>query len=220
LNPAIPASLLLLLAIIRIMDGYRKPGVAYNFFDAGLMISTGSLFYADLIWFGLLVIIGIVIMRPVHLGEISIAILGLLTPYLLTFGYFYSFGKDTGALLSLVKDNLFEHSAGYDFSTLTIVILILIGMILLVSLAFLVRVINSKKIKSRKTFSILIWTLLISVVVYIFLPSASVEIVWIMIIPSSYFLAHYFVFDRMRMVPGILFSLLFIFILIIQIRNL
>ena len=48
LNPAIPASLLFLLALKRIMAGYHKQGIAYNFFDAGILISTGSLFYANL----------------------------------------------------------------------------------------------------------------------------------------------------------------------------
>ena len=84
LNPALPASLFLMLAIIRIMDGYRKAGIANNFFDAGILISTGSLFYANLIWFGLLIIIGIALIRTVNLSDIAIAILGLLTPYLIT----------------------------------------------------------------------------------------------------------------------------------------
>ncbi len=85
LNPVIPAAVFLMLAIRRIMDGYRKQGTAYNFFDAGILISTGSLFYGDLIWFGLLVIIGIVILRSVNLLELLTALLGLLTPYLIAF---------------------------------------------------------------------------------------------------------------------------------------
>ncbi|MBI5010978.1 MAG: hypothetical protein HZB98_15290, partial [Bacteroidia bacterium] len=51
LNPALPASLLFMFALKRIMAGYHKQGVAYNFFDAGILISTGSLFYGNLIWF-------------------------------------------------------------------------------------------------------------------------------------------------------------------------
>ena len=73
LNPVIPASLFLMLAVVRIIDGYRKPGIANNFFDAGILISTGSLFYASLIWFGVLVIIGIVLIRTVSISEIAIS---------------------------------------------------------------------------------------------------------------------------------------------------
>ena len=76
---------------------------------------------------------------------------------------------------------------------------------------------NTKKIKSRKTFSLLIWIFLISIIVYILMHSVSVEIIWITAIPVSYFLSHYFVFVRKKLVPEILFSVLFILILMIQI---
>ncbi len=82
LNPVLPAVVFLMLAIRRIMDSYRKPDIAYNFFDAGILISIGSLFYANMIWFGLLVIVGIAIIRTGNIKEIGIAILGLVTPYI------------------------------------------------------------------------------------------------------------------------------------------
>jgi hypothetical protein len=217
LNPVLPASVFLLLAIRRIMDGYLKPGTAYSFFDAGILISTGSLFYANLIWFGLLVIIGIAMLRTGNLMEIAISILGLLTPYLLAFGLYYVIGKDLAALLSLIGNNLLDKSAGYRFSKLTIVALIFSGIFILVSIAFLFMLMNTKKIKSRKTFSLFIWVFLISIGIYIVLPSVSVEIVWLISIPVSYFLAHYFVFVKKRFVPEIFFAVMLVIILLIQI---
>lgn len=217
LNPALPASLFLMLAIKRIMDGYRRPGVANNFFDAGILISTGSLFYANLIWFGLLVIIGIVLIRTVNISEIAISILGLITPYLMTFGIYYATGKDIGALLTLIGNNLFGRTEGYLFPRVTIVALIFAAIIMVVSITYLFGLLYTKKIKSRQTFSLLIWTFLISVAVFFIMPSVSVEIVWITGIPASYFLTHYFVFMRKRLIPEIILSLLFLFVLIIQI---
>ena len=199
------------------MDGYLKPGTAYCFFDAGILISTGSLFYANLIWFGLLVIIGFATLRTANLKEIGISILGLLTPYLLAFGIYYVFGKDIAVLLSLIGSNLLDKSADYQFSGLTIAALIFSGIIILVSIAFLFKLMNTKKIKSRKTFSLLIWVFLISTGIYFVLPSVSVEIVWIISIPVSYFLAHYFVFVKKKLVPDIFFAGLFVLILLIQI---
>jgi len=217
LNPVLPASVFLMLAIRRIMDGYLKPETAYSFFDAGILISIGSLFYANLIWFGLLVIIGIAMLRTGNLTEIAISILGLLTPYLLAFGLYYVIGKDLAALLSLIGNNLLDKSAGYQFSKLTIVALIFAGIFILVSIAFLFMLMNTKKIKSRKTFSLLIWVFLISIGIYIVLPSVSVEIVWLISIPVSYFLAHYFVFVKKRLVPEIFFAVMLVIILLIQI---
>jgi hypothetical protein len=217
LNPVIPASIFLMFAVIRIMDGYHKTGTAYNYFDAGLLISTGSLFYANLIWFGLLVIIGIALLRTGNLKEIVISIFGLLTPYLITFGLYYVIGKDVWALLKLLGNNLFTRATYYPFPGLTIVAMIFIGLLIFVSIIQLIKHMNTKKIKSRKTFSLLIWTLLISIIVYVVLPSASVEIVWLIGIPVSYFLTHYFVIVKKKLVPEILFSLLLVFILFIQI---
>lgn len=217
LNPVLPASIFLMVAIIRIMDGYRKPGTAYNFFDAGILISIGSLFYADLIWFGLLVIIGIALLRTGNIVEIAISVLGLITPYLIVFGVYYVLGNDLPALLSLVENNLFSRSAGYDFDRLTIVTLVFTGIIVIVSVVYLFMLLNAKKVKTRQTFSLLIWAFLISLAAYIVLPSVSVEILWIMSVPVSYFLTHYFVFAKKKLVPDIFFSVMMILILLIQI---
>ena len=217
LNPVLPASLLLMFAMIRIMDGYRRTGVAYSFFDAGILIGTGSLFYANLIWFGLLLIIGIVLLKTVNIAEIAVSILGLLTPILLTFGLYYVMGKDLRVLLSLVADNLFSRTEGYLFQRLTIIALIVWSIIIVVSISYLFMVMNSKKIISRKTFSMMIWVFLISVAVYFVLPPVSVEIVWITGIPVCYFLAHYFINIKKKLVTEIFFSVLFILTLVIQI---
>ena len=217
LNPVLPASVFLLMAIRRIMDGYLKPGTAYSFFDAAILISTGSLFYANLIWFGLLVIIGIATLRTANLKEIGISILGLLTPYLLAFGIYYVIGKDIAALLSLFGSNLLDKTADYQLSGLTIAALIFSGIIILVSIAFLFKRMNAKKIKSRKTFSLLIWVFLITLGTYFVLPSVSVEIVWIISIPVCYFLAHYFVFVKKKLFPEIFLAGLYVLILLIQI---
>jgi hypothetical protein len=217
LNPALPASLFLILAIIRIIDVYRKTGIANNFFDAGILISTGSLFYASLIWFGLLIMISIVLIRTINVSDIFISVLGLLTPYLITFGVYYVMSEDLGALLNLISANLFHKTGAYIFPRFTIVALILSAIIVFMTLAYLITLLNNKKIKARKTFSVLIWTFLISLAAYIILPSVSVEIIWITGIPVSYFLTHYFVFKKKKLMPEIFLTILFLLILIIQI---
>lgn len=216
LNPVLPAVVFLLLAIMRIMDSYRKPGIAYNFFDAGLLIGIGSMFYANLIWFGLLVFIGIAILRTGSIKEIGVSLLGLITPYLVTTGLFYVMGKDLTIFFTDITGNLFGYSGTYDFSRLIIIALIFIGLALAAAIFYLMMGINSKKIKTRKTFSLLLWSFFISLIVYFALPSVSVEIVWITAMPASYFLAHYFVFSRKKLIPEIIFSGFLILILLVQ----
>jgi hypothetical protein len=220
LNPVLPAAVFLVLALNRIMDGYRKPGVAYNFFDAAILISAGSLFYANLIWFGILVLIGIALLRAGSLIEIIVSLIGLVTPYFITFGIYYVLGKDLPEFISIMEQNLFVASATFGFSRLTIVALVTAGIVILVSVSYLFMVISNKKIKSRKTFSLLLWSSVLSAVLYLVMPSVSVEIMWLIAIPVSYFLTHYFVFSRKKVVPEVFFYLLVLLVVLLQISYL
>jgi hypothetical protein len=220
LNPAIFGAVFLMMSVRRIMEAFRIPGTAYNFFDAGILISTGSLFYANLIWFGSLVIIGIALFRTVNIKEIAISIIGLITPYILTFGIYYLSGKDLKSLYNTLEYNLFDNPASYIFNGITIAAVIFAALVTMVSLIHLFISVNTKKVKSRTTFNLLVWMFIISIAVYTFLPTASVEIIWITAIPVSYFLSDYFVLVRKKLVPEILFSVLFILVFLIQIMYL
>ncbi len=217
LNPVLPATFFLMMAVFRIMDSYRKPGTAFNFFDAGFLISTGSLFYANMLWFGILVIAGIALLRTGNIKEILLSIVGLATPYILVTGIYYVAGFDLEVLLNDIIDNLFGLSPGYNFARLTIIVLIYSGLIILISIGFLIMMMNSKKIKSRKTFYLLFWMFFISLGLFLLLRSVSVEIVWISGIPASYFLTHYFVFARKKILPELIFSVLFLLVLLLQV---
>lgn len=217
LNAIIPASVFLLIAIMRIMDAYRKGVIAYDFFDASLLLSIGSLFYAGLIWMGLLVFIGIILLRTISFKEVSISIIGLLTPYVILYGVYFVFGNNLRDLNSLIFTNLFGEVGTITLSKLTIVTLILTGLTLLTSMFHLFSVINAKKIKSRKTFSLLLWVLVLAVVSFIVLPSASDEIIFFIAIPMSYIVSHYYVFMRRKLIPEIFFTLILILTICIQI---
>jgi hypothetical protein len=217
LNPAIFGAIFLMLAFRSIMEAYRIQGTAYNFFDAGILIGTGSLFYANLIWFSVILVIGIAILRTGNIKEIVISLIGLITPYFMTFGFYYIAGKSLKDLLSVMEYNLFGKPTSYVFTGLTITAITFAGLIILGSIVFLLMSMNNKKIKSRKTFSLLLWIFVISISIFFLSPTVSVEIVWIIGIPVSYFLSHYFVFVKKKLVPEILFTVLFILIMLIQI---
>lgn len=216
LNPILPAIVFLMLAIKRIMGSYRKPGTAFNFFDAAFLISTGSLFYANLIWFGLLVFIGIILLRSGNLIEITTSVIGLATPYIILFGIYYVIGQDIGSLITDIDKNLFASSPEFSFSRIEIVILLYTGLMVLVSTVFLLKLIHTRKIKSRKTFYLLLWVFVISVLIYFILPSASVELLWIIAIPVTYILSHYFIFVRKKIMPEIILTGFFLLIFVVQ----
>lgn len=218
LNPGLPAAVFLVLAIRRIIDTYKIQGTAYPFYDAGFLISTGALFYADFIWFGVLLVIGIVILRTGNPREIIISLLGLATPWFLIFGFYYINGSNLSDLSEIIKFNLFIKKSSTVLSRLNIAVLAVIGVILVISLTNLFTVINTKKIRSRKTFSLLIWTLVIAAGVLIFSHATLFEIFWLLSIPACYIISHYFVFaGRKRLIPQIYFLALFLCVALVQI---
>ena len=217
LNPVLPASVFLILAIRRIVDSYRKPGTAYNFFDASLLIGVGSLFYANLVWFGVLAFIGIAILRTWNIKEFVISLIGLITPALFTIGFYYVTGRDILSLTDILYYNLFAETGEYNLSGIVFGVLAPAGVILLIGLFYLLSQLNTKKIKAGKTFSLLIWALVISCTVYFLVPAASFELIIIASVPISYILAHYFIFRRKKLLPEIFFAALFLIVIFMQV---
>jgi hypothetical protein len=217
LNPALPASLFMIFALKRMLESYNKKEVAYNFFDAGILIGTGSLFYANLIWFGILIFVGIAILRSINVKEIVVSILGLIIPYIIMFGLYYTLNYDLNDLFSLIYANLFSEAASFGLSNLKIAALIFMLGVIIFSLTHVLMFQSKTKIKSRKTFLLLIWTFFIAAIVYFFVPSASLEIIWISAIPSSYFIANYFIFSRRKILSEVLFGLFFLIVVLMQV---
>jgi Family of unknown function (DUF6427) len=220
LNPVLPAAVFLILAIRKIIESYKVQGTAFSLFDAGMLISIGSLFYASLIWFGLLLIIGIAILRTGSIKEIIISVLGLAAPIFIIYGFFYVTGKDMDSMLSAVSYNLFNKDGNFIIHTLTLVVLIISGIIVLISVTQLLSAINSKKIKSRKGFILLLWTFFITAGVTLLSDPVSAEIFWLAVIPPVYFLTHFFVFSRRRLLPEIMLAALFVLAALVQVINL
>jgi hypothetical protein len=82
LNPALPASLLILAALWRMVSSYRLNGMSFNFFDAALMISSAGLLYAGSVWFIIVVFIGALVLRSPDARELTLALSGALLPWI------------------------------------------------------------------------------------------------------------------------------------------
>jgi hypothetical protein len=217
LNPIFPATLMLIIAMDRVMASYRKTGIAYNFFDASLILSLGSLFYFNIIWFYLVIIIGILLIRSFSFRELFLSLFGLVAPYLVVYAIYYVTGKDLELLSVMISDNITKSPTGYSWSPITITVLITGIVLFIISLFHLLSIFATKKIKTRKTFSLLIWIMIITVVVYFIVPSASVELIYVVLIPFVYIISHFIVFVRNKKIANVVFAIIFLAILTIQI---
>lgn len=121
----------------------------------------------------------------------------------------------------LLKDfilrNLFTHTGEYYLPGVILAVLGLLGLILIVGLFHLLSHLNSKKIKARKTFSILIWSLLLSFGVFFAAPAASFELIFLALLPVSYILSHFFIFSKRKLISEIFFAILFLAVIFMQV---
>jgi hypothetical protein len=217
LNPALPGALFLILTVRKIMDSYKVQYTAFSFFDAGLLISTGSLFYAGFIWFSLLLIIGLALLRTGNLREIIISLLGLITPWFIISGIYYISGNDPFSVFSDLIYNIYTKKGHTMMPSVETGAVIVTGLLVFISTTDLFSIINTRKIKSRKTFRLLLWAMLIAAVLYIFIPGISLEVFWIGGVPVSYFLTNFFVSSKRKLISEVWFLLLFIVVATVQI---
>lgn len=214
LNPSLPAALFIIVGLWRMMAAYRMNGIAYNLFDAALIVSFAGMFYASALWFVVLVIIGLLTLRSPDLREISITLFGALLPWVVLYAVWYLTGKDLSDLTEIIGNNLFEEAAPVYWSRTLIILLIVIALWVLQALGTLLSELPSKKIRSRKIFTLLLWMLVICVAVYLLVPSVSVEITALASIPLTYIMSNYCAFTRRIATAEIFFWLIAVMILI------
>ena len=218
-NPVIPATLLLVITFDRVMALYRKSGTAYNLFDASLLIGIASMLYFNIIWFYIIVLAGIALLRTFNLKELAVSVFGLVTPYIALYAGYYIGGLDLASFTDIIIQNIIFEKVSPSWSPLLIIAGSVNLMILIISLAHLLSVFNKKKVRSRKTFSLLLWIMVITVVIYLIIPGVSTEIVYILFVPYAYLASHYIVFSKNKKIANVLFAILFLSVLVIQLEK-
>lgn len=196
LNPALPAALLVTVGLWRMMAAYRMNGIAYNLFDAALVVSAAGMFYAGAVWFVLLVIIGALMLRSPDLRELALTIFGAAMPWLVLYAVWYLMGREISSLSEIIRHSLFDDSSSVYWSRTLVILLLVITLWFLPALIGLVSEMPSKKIRSRKIFALLLWMLTISAGVFALVPSVSVEIIALAAVPIAFIMANYCAFTR------------------------
>jgi len=217
LNPALPAALLVMIGLWRMISSYRVNGLAFNFFDAALLISAGSLFYAGAIWFIILVFIGALILRSPDPREMIFALAGALLPWLVLYAVWYVTGGSLAELTETIRHNLFDEMLSVYISRTMVILLAVAALNFLPALVSLAGEMPTQKIRSRKTFEMLLWMTFICLVAYIFVPSVSVEMNAVTAIPVAFIMARYMAFTRNIVSAEIMIWLMLLMIVVSRI---
>jgi len=190
LNSAIISAICFYFAIDRIFDSYRKNDILSNAFDSAFLISTGSLFYFNMVYYFPMIWIALVILNKLSWRIILVSFLGLLLPYFfIAFYFFYNEKLDNLVEIIAMNLNFIHFYENLNISHL-IYISFLVFFILASAISFYAGI-NTKKISIRKYYNVLFWFVLFSIIIFLF--ASSIEILLIMAIPLSLIFSNYLI---------------------------
>ena len=190
LNPMILiANLFVLLALRRIISLRSNKEIIKKLFDAAFWLSIATLFYFWSILFFILIVVGIILYRVVKIKNWIIPIVGILTVAIIWSSYMIIMGYD----LILYFQNLINFS--FDISTLNNKRIVISCTIILSygiwSLLYFIRYLKAKSKKSRPSFIIIIFMIIISLLVVALAPDKNGSEFLFLFAPLSIIITNY-----------------------------
>jgi hypothetical protein len=217
--PALIASLFLILAVNRIFTSYHDLKIGNYFFDAGVLISIGSLFYFPLIFLGIMLFVGIILLRPIHLREWILSIVGLFMPYLFTWSFYFLTDQSTLFFNTLRAnsslDNQFQYLDLSHYLLYSFLFLLAIpsGLVMMYQS-------GTRKVSTRKFLRFHFWLTIFAALVMFLIPSIAMQMLPILGIPLSYLYANYFYTIKKSLLGNILLTVIFILLINVHLFHL
>lgn len=177
-------------AIHKLFESATKSESSVEIFNMMVLLSIGSLFFARGLYLVPMLWWGMIIVNVMSLRNFFASFIGLVTPYVLAFGFYFFIGRQTELLDAIVENLLspvavFEHNTFSKFYNGVIVLLIFLAL-----LAAL-RQSTTFKILTRKYYRVLVW--LVSYCIFLAAtPFFSMELIPIIGICSSIILCNFF----------------------------
>lgn len=215
LHPGLIAAIFMLFAIDKLFDTYKDESQFTNFFDAGILLSVGSLFYFSTLYFIVALWVGMVVFGNFSLRNWLLGLTGLLLPYFLSWSYFY-ISDDVAWFRGTIGSNFFLDNKTISLNIADYVFFMFLLIMIVLASYKVVSQMQVSKISSRKYMRFFFGFFAISLILFFFAPSASVELLPIMAIPISFLLSYYFIVKRSHWLGNILIVVFIILILGMQ----
>jgi hypothetical protein len=202
LNPLLFAFICLLFSIHVIFPTYRIEKTIDPFFISMFLISVGSLFYFPLIFFAIAMFYFMLNTRSFYWREWVVAILGLLTPYILAFSVYFMYGK-TMLLVQIIQHQLIDNASVEVLDFRYLALFIFLSLILITGSFYLYRNVL-KKVVTRKYYSLLFFLWLQTLTMYILFPSIYLESIFIFSIPFAFYTANILISTKSRLAENLI----------------
>ena len=200
-------SFFLLLFLNNLLKLYKQKQPYSIVFNAGIILSLLSFYIPHTLILFPLIILSTLVFRNINWRIIVISILSLLVPYLFVWTYQLFFHQE----LLFPIFNFKYSSINFEISSYPLhqqIWFSVLSIVFLFSVFELFRWMYKKSIKSRESFTIIIFFLLISI--FIFLFTKNTESAFLVFIPLSIIMANFFVYYKKSLLSEFIF-ILFLF---------
>ncbi len=216
LQPVYFAAIFLLLAIYRLFGIFEQQKAYTTAFDVGFLLGVGSLFYFSLLVFLPAFIAGLLVLnRDTRWREFLLIVIGFALPLVFAISYFFY----TDRLLPLLT--VFEQSITEPVSHFrsNVPLQIYLGVLMVFTAMgsiVMARQYDTKKVSSRKYFTVFFFVFLFSLGGFVFIPAASHEMLILTAIPVTYLISNLLVFMKSRFWSEFFFLLLLGIVIALQ----
>jgi hypothetical protein len=204
LHPALLAMIFLLFAFDRLLSSYKTERLSHNIFEASFLTGLGSLMYFNLIYFIILVWVALLVLRPVIWREWAFSIIGLIMPWVFyAAGYFFLNDTIAPVFDLLIGNFTIDDPNRFIFLPEIVFFSYLLILIFLAS-SHISNSMPMMKVLPRKIFVLFFWFWALSVIIYIFIETANIEMLVPAAVPVSFLLGHFFQYMRSRLLANLL----------------
>jgi hypothetical protein len=218
LHPVWFAIVFLLLGLYKLFAAFdiRKP--FSDIFDAGILLSIGSLFYFNLLFCLPAFMVGAFSLpRDARWREIVILFIGALVPWIITLSVYFILDQ-TAELFLEIRNSVVALKTGFEGN---IPLMIFTGYLVLLTLTgsnLILRQYEVKKVSFRKYFTFFLLLFVSSIFIYFLIPAASTEIFIIASVPVTFLLSNFFISSKRSFISEVLFIVILGLVVYFQLK--
>lgn len=217
LHPVYFATVFLMLALYRLFSAFDVSRPYSASFDSGFFLGVGALFYFDIIILFPAFLAGAAILSKEKNWRIfTINSIGFLLPLFFALSYAIL----TNQLLEVLKtfeQNLTSVNNHFKKNIYLQIFLVFLSILTILGSVKIIRQYDTKKVSSRKYFTVLFLIFIFSLIGFVFIPPVSQEMLVILAIPVCYLVANYLVFLESRFWGEFFISLFIGIVIFLQI---
>lgn len=219
LHPVFFAAIFLVLAIHSFFAIFNNPTTFPSIFNSGFFLGIGTLFYFNLFIVVPAFLIGIIILcREIQWREFVILILGFLVPFIFAFGFaFYT--DQFSELVNTYEQNFITPVNHFKTELALQIFLSLLVIFTAIGSIKLLQQYDSRKISTRKYYTVFLLIFIFTILSFVFIPAASVEMLVISVVPVTFLVSNLFISIESRFWGELLFTLLVAMVIFMQISD-